>query len=113
MDIELGYLPASPGRTDFNIGVIGAGFIMREMHLRSYHNAGFNIVAIASRTPEIAREVADLHGIPRVYDTVGEMLADPLVEIVDIAVPPDQQLGIIRQVVCHHSHIRGILAQKP
>ena len=34
-------------------------------------------------------------------------------EVVDIAVPPDLQLSVIRDVVKHADHIRGILAQKP
>ena len=40
------------------------------------------------------------------------MLSDAGVEVVDIAVPPDIQLEVIREVV-RHPHIRGILAQKP
>lgn len=102
-----------PARTDFAIGVVGAGFILREVQLKAYQNAGFNTVAIASRTPELAREVADLYGIPKVYDTVGELLRDPQVEIVDVAVPPDQQLTVVREVARHASHVRGVLVQKP
>ncbi len=46
------------------------------------------------------------------YDTWQELLDDERVEIVDIAFPPDQQLGIIREAV-KRPHIKGILAQKP
>jgi predicted dehydrogenase len=105
--------PLRPARTDFGIGAVGAGFIMRDVQLKAYADAGFNVVAITSRTPEIAHEVADLRGIPRVYDTLEEMLADPVVEILDIAVPPDQQLDIVRRAVIHAGHLKGILAQKP
>lgn len=105
--------PIRPARSDFGIGAVGAGFIMRDVQLKAYAEAGFNVVAITSRTPEIAHEVADLRGIPRVYDTLREMLADPAVEILDIAVPPDQQLEIVRQAVHHGAHLKGILAQKP
>jgi predicted dehydrogenase len=113
MVLDLDYQAPSPARTDFAIGVIGAGFILREVQLKAYRNAGFSIVGIASRTPEIAREVADLYGIPRVYDTVGELLRDPQIEIVDVAVPPDQQMVVIRQIVRHASHVSGVLVQKP
>ena len=34
-------------------------------------------------------------------------------EVVDIAVPPDAQLDVIKNVCKHKKHIRGILAQKP
>jgi predicted dehydrogenase len=99
-------------KTDYRIGAIGAGFIMRDIHLVAYGEAGFNTVAIASRTPDHARAVAEQHGIGRAYDTWAELLDDPDVEIVDIAFPPDQQLGIVRQA-CKREHVKGILAQKP
>lgn len=105
--------PARPARSDYGIGAVGAGFIMRDVQLKAYADASFNVVAITSRTPEIAREVADLRGIPRVYETLEEMLGDPAVEILDIAVPPDQQLAIVRQAVENAAHLKGILAQKP
>jgi predicted dehydrogenase len=100
-------------KRDFGIGAVGAGFIMRDVQLKAYADAAFNVAAITSRTPEIAHEVADLRGIPRVYDTLAEMLADPAVQILDVAVPPDQQLDIVRQAVKHGTHLQGILAQKP
>jgi predicted dehydrogenase len=102
-----------PLRSDFGIGAVGAGFIMRDVQLQAYAKAGYEVVAITSRTPEIAREVADLRGISRVYDTLGEMLRDPEIEILDVAVPPDQQLTVIREAVQKGRHLKGILAQKP
>jgi predicted dehydrogenase len=41
------------------------------------------------------------------------MLRDPVVEILDIAVPPHRQLDLIRTAVQHGQHLKGILAQKP
>lgn len=115
LDLDLDFNPYAgrPLRTNFGIGAVGAGFIMRDVHLRAYADAGFNVVAIASRTPEIAQEVADLRGIPRVHETLEAMLDDEAVEILDIAVPPDRQLGIIRTAVRHGRYLKGILAQKP
>jgi predicted dehydrogenase len=40
-------------------------------------------------------------------------LADERVEVVDIAVPPDIQLGVVQQIVRAPRKVRGILAQKP
>jgi predicted dehydrogenase len=79
----------------------------------AYRQAGFNPVAIASRRPERAREVARRHGIAHSYDTYRELLADPAVEVVDIAVPPDVLAPIVADVVQHAPRVRGILAQKP
>jgi predicted dehydrogenase len=111
-EIDLGITPPTPARTDYGIGAIGAGFIMRDIHLVAYREAGFNTVALASRTPANAREAAAQNGVETVYDTWKELLDDPRVEIVDIAFPPDQQLEIVR-AACEKPHVKGILAQKP
>lgn len=111
--IDLDYLPHLPPKTDYRIGCVGAGFIMRDAHLEAYARAGFRVAAIASRTPAHAQAVADARGIPRVYDTYQQLLADPAIEIVDIAYPPDEQLAVVREAAKHRDHIRGILAQKP
>ncbi len=54
VDFKLEYLPPKPAGGHLRIGVIGAGFIMRDVHLAAYQHAGYNVVAIASRTSEIA-----------------------------------------------------------
>jgi predicted dehydrogenase len=113
IDLDLQHHAPPPKKRDYRIGAIGAGFIMRDCHLVAYRNAGYNVVAITSQPPEQAREVARLRGVPRVYDTNEELLADPAIEVVDIAVPPSLQLPIVREAVKHAQHIKGILAQKP
>ena len=113
LDLNLNHLAPKPPLANFGIGAVGAGFIMRDVQLKAYADAGFNVVGITSRTPEIAREVADLRGIPNLYDTLSEMLQDPDVQVLDIAVPPHMQLGIVRQAVEEGKHLKGILAQKP
>jgi len=104
--------PNLPPKTDYRIGCIGAGFIMKDIHLVSYAEAGFDVVAIASRTPAHARAAAEEHDIGTVYDTWRELLDDSRVEIVDIAFPPDQQLEIVREAA-KRPHVKGILTQKP
>jgi hypothetical protein len=113
VDLNLEHVPPPPPKKDYRIGAIGAGFIMRDIHLVAYRNAGYNVVAITSKPPEQAREVAQARGVPKAYDSTEELLADPSIEVIDIAVPPDQQLAVVRQVVRHPDHIKGILAQKP
>lgn len=113
VSLDLDYLPRLPKNRTAGIGCIGAGFIMADCHLVAYRNAGFNPVAIASRNPQRAQAAALRHGIPQVYLTYQELLDDPAVEVLDIAVPPDVQLQVIRDAVARKDHIRGILAQKP
>lgn len=113
VDAQLNYLPRLPRRKDFRIGCLGAGFIMRDCHLVAYRQAGFNPVAIASRTPANAQAVAQQHGIPRCHAAIDELLDDPTIEVLDIAVPPDAQPPLIHAACRRNDHIRGILAQKP
>ena len=98
-DLDLATGPNLPPKTDYGIGAIGAGFIMRDIHLRAYNEAGFDVVALASRTPENPRAAAEQNGVDTVYDTWQELLDDERVEIVDIAFPPDQQLEIVREAI--------------
>ena len=97
---------------DLRIGAIGAGMIMAECHLAAYHEAGFPVVAIASRTKANAAKGAERGSIPTVHDTPEALIEDPNVEILDIAFPPDQQPALIRHAL-KQKHIKGILAQKP
>jgi len=110
--ITLDYLPKLPRNKEVPIGCIGSGFIMADCHLVAYRKAGFRPVAIASRTPAHARSVAQRHGLAA-FDTYHQMLSSGLVEVVDIAVPPDVQYEVIRDVCRHRPKVRGILAQKP
>ena len=110
---DLGHLPPMPARRDLGIGVVGAGFIVSDCHLVAYRNAGFKVVGLTSRTMVTARSVAGLRGVPRVYETLDAMLDNPEVDVVDVAVPPLEQPGVIREILDHPRRVKGILAQKP
>src|SRR5215203_3596706 len=113
MSDPMGFLPDPPIRSrDVPIGCIGAGMIMAECHLAAYRDAGFPVVAIASRSRDHAAAVAERWGIPQVHDTPAALIDDPAVEILDLAFPPDQQPALIRQAL-KQPHIKAILAQKP
>jgi predicted dehydrogenase len=101
-----------PKKKDFRIGILGSGFVVNECHLPAYRKAGFNPVAIASRHRENAEQTARRHGIPKVYDSYDDLLNDPSIEVLDIAVAPQGQLELIKRA-CERKTARGILAQKP
>lgn len=104
--------PKLPRRKSWRIGVLGSGFIVSACHLVAYRKAGFNPVAIASRTRANAEKVARQHRIPTVYDTCEQLLDDPSIEVLDIGVPPDSQVAWIEKA-CRRGTAKGILAQKP
>lgn len=110
-------LPVWPQeKTTFGIGIIGAGFIVKDCHLPAYRDAGFRVVGITSRTRARAEEVAGLHQIPFVAESISQLLDNPEIAVLDIAVPPAEQTGVIDQVLAHPacgSQLKGILAQKP
>ena len=85
---------------------------MADVQLLAYAEAGFPVVAIASRTTQRAAGVARRWNIRTVHQTPLELIEDPEIEIVDIAFPPDQQPALIRHAL-KQKHVRGILAQKP
>ena len=101
-----------PNRKDWRIGCIGSGFIMNDCHLVAYNKAGFNPVAIASRTQINAAKCAEQHNIITVHKSIEQLLDDESIEVLDLAVPPDNQLSIIKDA-CERGIAKGILAQKP
>ncbi len=108
-----GFVPDPPIRCrDFKIGAVGAGFIMADVQLASYRDAGFPLAAIASRTESHAREVAQRWNIPKVHATPEDLIRDPEVEILDIAFPPDLQPALVL-LALEQPHIKAILVQKP
>src|SRR5256885_4247984 len=96
LSLDLDYLPRLPKGRSVGIGCIGSGFIMADCHLVAYRGAGFNPVAIASKNEGHARDVAKRHEISRMYSDYRELLDDPKVEVLDIAVPPDVQRLVVR-----------------
>jgi len=113
MSDALGFQPDPVVRSkDLVIGCIGAGMIMAECHLAAYHEAGFRVGAIASRTRAKAAAVAERWGIAKVHDTPEALISDPSIEVLDIAYPPDQQPALIYAAL-KQPHIKAILAQKP
>ena len=111
MDVE--FAPDPPVRCrKYRIGCVGAGFIMADVQLAAYAEAEFPVVAIASRTQAKAAQVARNWSIANVHETPEALIADPQIEILDVAFPPDQQPALIR-LALRQPHIRAILAQKP
>ena len=110
--IDYATRPPLPRDRSGPIGCIGSGFIMADCQLVAYKAAGLNPQAIASRPLANAQAVADRHDIPKTYGSYQDLLADSELRVIDVAVPPDIQIEVVREAV-QHSHIKGILAQKP
>ncbi len=71
------------------VGLIGAGRNTRERHLPGFQDIeGVEIVAVANRSMESGRRVADSFNIPTVYDNWRDLLDDPTIDAVCIGTWP-------------------------
>lgn len=107
---QVDYKPHLGKKIDYGIGFVGTGGIVQYAHIPAYKKAGFRMVACYDLNPDTAKQVAKTHGIPKVYRSLGRLLADPDVDIVDIAVPPWEQLTVVKKVAAAGKHM---LCQKP
>ncbi|MGH3488792.1 MAG: Gfo/Idh/MocA family protein, partial [Actinopolymorphaceae bacterium] len=92
------------------VGIVGAGAIVRAGHLPAYRKAGLRVVAVADLDVTAARAVAAEFGIESAYGSAEQLLGDPQVEIVDVAVTPEAQADIVRAATAAGKHT---LCQKP
>jgi predicted dehydrogenase len=92
------------------IGVVGTGAILDVGHLPVYKAAGIPVPAIWGRNRSHAERLAQAHGIPRIHDTLDDLLADPDVAVVDIAVVPDAQVEFALRAL---DAGKDVMCQKP
>lgn len=92
------------------VAVVGYGRVASRWHVPVYHRAGLNVVAICD-TDEAARRRAKGHWPDvRCYASYPELLADPAVQVVDLATRPNGRLELIGAAIDTGHHV---LAQKP
>jgi predicted dehydrogenase len=92
------------------IAIVGAGEIVNLAHLPAYRAHGLNIVGITDVDLAKAQQVAERHGIPKVYQSHDEIARDSGVAVVDIAVFPWLQHQVAVPLLDAGKHL---LCQKP
>jgi 1,5-anhydro-D-fructose reductase (1,5-anhydro-D-mannitol-forming) len=75
-------------------GVIGCGDVCVRKSGPALSQARSSIHAVARRTPGAAAAYAAAHGIPAAYEDAAGLLADPAVNVVYVATPPDGHAGL-------------------
>lgn len=71
-------------------GIIGCGDVTEVKSGPAYQQtAGFELLAVMRRDEEKARDYARRHGVPKVFTDAAALIADPKVDAVYIATPPD------------------------
>lgn len=107
----LDYRPSFPSSARLGIGILGCGAIAQTAHLPAYQRYGLDVVGVWSRSAATTAGIRDrCPMVGRVYATADELLADPLVDVVDIATRAEHRLELIAAAVAAGKHV---LAQKP
>jgi hypothetical protein len=102
--------PALPAEEQFAIGAVGCGNIMRGTHLPAYKTFGYRVVAACDVVEENARRAAEHFGIPRATSRLDDLLDDPEIAVIDLAVHASQRRPIIERIAAAGKHV---LSQKP
>ncbi|MEN9813486.1 MAG: Glucose--fructose oxidoreductase precursor, partial [Verrucomicrobiota bacterium] len=93
--------PASPGREPGIVrwGILGCGDVTEIKSGPGFQLAtGSRLVAVMRRNGALAADYARRHGVPRWYDQAEALIADPEVDAVYIATPPEAHESCARQV---------------
>ena len=94
------------GRPDIGTAVIGSGFI-GTVHIEALRRIGVHVTGLLEATPELGERRARELGLPRAYESLEALLADPAVQVVHVTSPNElhhpqaaQVLAAGRHVVC-------------
>jgi predicted dehydrogenase len=101
--------PRFPERS-LAVGLLGCGQIARTAHLPAYAAYGVPVVAVCDRPGRAAGLVDVLPAGAAAYEDVDAFLADPRIEVVDIATGPAGRAELIERCLAAGKHV---LAQKP
>jgi len=96
--MHISYKPILPQNPQ-PIIIIGAGGIVGDAHLPAYKKAGFKVIGITNRTKARAQKLADKWGIPNVYDSVADAVAQaPAGTVYDITIMPEKFVETLEQL---------------
>jgi levoglucosan dehydrogenase len=90
------------------VGVIGLGF--GRAHIPAFQANGCEVVAVCQRDEAAARKIAGAHGVKGVFTRWEDLLERARPEIVVIATPPHNHLGIAEAAFARGAHV---LCEKP
>lgn len=99
-----------PKKTDYGVGIIGCGWVVKNYHLPAYQAAGLRVVAVADLKQEEVDFVRGKFGIERCFRDYREMLELPEVEIIDLSTQTFGRVEIVERCAAAGKHL---LVQKP
>ena len=90
-------------------GVVGVGFI-GVAHVEALRRLGVDVVGVVGSTPQRAQAKADAANLPKVYDSIEAMAADPTIDAIHIATPNNVHAEQVRIVLDANKHV---ICEKP
>lgn len=95
-------------RSKYGIGVVGLG--IGQQHLEAYRRRGLRVAAICDLDDALCARTAEKFKIATTYADVYEMIADPAVHVIDIALQPWLRSPVVEAAAAAGKHV---LCQKP
>ncbi|MCW8131189.1 MAG: Gfo/Idh/MocA family oxidoreductase [Planctomycetota bacterium] len=97
--------PSLMASAALRVGVVGTGYGAAVL-IPAIRSTGLaEVAAVCARTPGKARQVADKLLIPKAFDRWEDLVADPDLQAVAIAVPPDVQPLIAKEALQNGKHL--------
>src|SRR5579871_5554795 len=97
-------------QSTLRFGIVGAGFWVPFQLHGWLELPGLECVAITNRTRSKAEEIAARFAIPRVFDSVDEMLTAPGLDFIDIASAVETHAALVERAALHRV---PVVCQKP
>jgi len=94
---------------DVGAAVIGTGFI-GTVHVEALRRIGVDVRGVLGSSPARGSERAAALGVPRSYDSLDDLLADPAVEVVHVTSPNDLHVAQARAILAAGRHV---VCEKP
>lgn len=95
--------------SEINVGVIGAGFV-GSAHIEALRRIGVNVAGLADVSAELAQQKAEAANLPRAYESVEELAADPDIDVVHITSPNHAHADQVRACLAAGKHV---VCEKP
>jgi predicted dehydrogenase len=106
----INFLPQLPAHYRPRIGLLGCGSIAKTCHLPAYQKYGLKVAGVYDPRPEAVEGIREQFGVEKVYRSEDELLADPEIEVVDIATHPPERVGLMKKALLAGKHV---LSEKP
>ena len=93
----------------FKTAVVGTGFI-GPVHIEALRRLGVHVAGILDDTPENSQRAQQLFGIDKAYASFDELLADPDIQVVHLAVPNILHYDMSKRALKAGKHV---MCEKP